>query len=247
VGALLSNELSKKFGKPGLPEGTIHFNFKGSAGQSFAAFTAPGIRFELEGEANDYFGKGLSGSELIVYPHQEAQFVPKDNIIIGNVAFYGATSGDAYIRGMAGERFCVRNSGVKAVVEGIGDHGCEYMTGGVVVVLGNTGRNFAAGMSGGMAFVYDEKGTFEQYCNQELVDLEKPDTEDEALIKGMISRHQQYTGSSVAANLLANWEKCLDNFVKVMPTEYKAVLKRRKAQQELSQNEDITMDSSTKL
>ncbi|MFP4341894.1 MAG: glutamate synthase large subunit [Cyclobacteriaceae bacterium] len=247
VGALLSNELSKKFGKPGLPAGTIHFKFKGSAGQSFAAFTAPGIRFELEGEANDYFGKGLSGSELIVYPHEEAKFVAEDNIIIGNVAFYGATSGDAYIRGMAGERFCVRNSGVKAVVEGIGDHGCEYMTGGVVVVLGDTGRNFAAGMSGGMAFVYDEKGTFDKYCNQELVDLEKPDAEDETLIKGMISRHQQYTGSSVAARLLANWSESLTKFVKVMPTEYKAVLKRRKAALELSQNEDIKVDSPTKV
>jgi len=244
---LLSNELSKKFGKPGLPSGTVHFKFKGSAGQSFAAFTAPGIRFELEGEANDYFGKGLSGSELIVYPHKFAQFVPEHNMIIGNVAFYGATSGDAYIRGMAGERFCVRNSGVKAVVEGIGDHGCEYMTGGVVVVLGDTGRNFAAGMSGGMAFVFDEKGTFEKYCNQELVELEKPDAEDETMIHGMISRHQEYTGSTVASRILDDWKQSLSKFIKVMPTEYKAVLKRRKAQQELSQNNDVQVDSPTKV
>jgi glutamate synthase (NADPH/NADH) large chain len=247
VGALLSNELSRKFGKPGLPAGTIHFKFKGSAGQSFAAFTAPGIRFELEGEANDYFGKGLSGSELIVYPHKEAQIVAEENMIIGNVAFYGATSGDAYIRGMAGERFCVRNSGVKAVVEGIGDHGCEYMTGGIVLVLGETGRNFAAGMSGGMAFVYDEKAHFEQYCNKELVELERPDAEDESTIKGMISRHLQYTGSPVAERLLAHWPESLASFVKVIPTQYKAVLKRRKAEQELSQNEDIKVDSPTKV
>jgi len=247
VGALLSNELSKKFGKPGLPAGTVHFKFKGSAGQSFAAFTAPGIRFELEGEANDYFGKGLSGSELIVYPHKFAQFVPEDNMIIGNVAFYGATSGDAYIRGMAGERFCVRNSGVKAVVEGIGDHGCEYMTGGVVVVLGDIGRNFAAGMSGGMAFVFDEKGTFRKYCNQELVELEKPDAEDEAMIYGMISRHHEYTGSSVAFQILNDWMQSLSKFVKVMPTEYKAVLKSRKTQLELSQNNDVKVDAPTKV
>jgi glutamate synthase (NADPH/NADH) large chain len=243
----LSNEVSKKFGKPGLPAGTINFKFKGSAGQSFAAFTAPGIRFELEGEANDYFGKGLSGSELVIYPHKESKYVPEDNMIIGNVAFYGATSGDAYIRGMAGERFCVRNSGVRAVVEGIGDHGCEYMTGGVVVVLGKTGRNFAAGMSGGMAFVYDADNTFNKHCNKELVDLEQLDVEDQIMIKGMISRHKQYTGSTVAAAILENWEESLQHFIKVMPTEFKAVLKRRKEAQELSENEDIKQKAASKV
>lgn len=247
VGALLSNEVSKKFGKPGLPAGTINFKFKGSAGQSFAAFTAPGVRFELEGEANDYFGKGLSGGELVIYPHKESKYVPEDNMIIGNVAFYGATSGDAYIRGMAGERFCVRNSGVRAVVEGIGDHGCEYMTGGVVVVLGKTGRNFAAGMSGGMAFVYDPEDKFDKHCNKELVDLEQLDVEDQIMIKGMISRHKQYTGSTVAAAILENWEESLQHFIKVMPTEFKAVLKRRKEKQELSENEDIKQKAASKV
>ena len=176
TGALLSNEISKKYKGKGLPEDTIHFQFKGSAGQSFAAFVAPGVTFELEGEANDYFGKGLSGGKLIVYPDKEATFKPEDNIIIGNVAFYGATSGEAYIRGQAGERFCVRNSGVNAVVEGVGDHACEYMTGGRVVILGETGRNFAAGMSGGIAYVFDPEHALERLCNKEMVDLEAMET-----------------------------------------------------------------------
>ncbi|MGB3779305.1 MAG: glutamate synthase subunit alpha, partial [Tunicatimonas sp.] len=231
VGTLLSNEISKKFGGPGLPAGTIHFKFKGSAGQSFAAFGARGLRLELEGEANDYFGKGLSGSELIVYPHRTATFVAEQNMIIGNVAFYGATGGEAFIRGLAGERFAVRNSGVQAVVEGIGDHGCEYMTGGTVVVLGKTGRNFAAGMSGGMAFIYDPDQTFAQHCNQELVDLETPSEEDVALLFQMISKHYHRTDSSVAKNLLRDWEQTHPHFVKVMPREYREILKKRAAQQ----------------
>ena len=232
VGAMLSNEISKKFGSPGLPDGTIHFTFKGSAGQSFAAFTTKGVRFELEGEANDYFGKGLSGSELIVYPHRESKYVPEDNMIIGNVAFYGATSGESYIRGQAGERFCVRNSGVKTVVEGIGDHGCEYMTGGVVVVLGKTGRNFAAGMSGGMAFIYDEEGTFPRYCNPEQVDLEAMTEEDNNMVLDMVRKHEEYTGSTVAKRMLDGWENVRHRFVKVMPREYKAVLRNRQLQKE---------------
>ncbi|HRG89512.1 MAG TPA: glutamate synthase large subunit, partial [Chitinophagales bacterium] len=179
TGTLLSNEITKKHGATGLPDGTIHVKFKGSAGQSFGAFTTRGIWFELEGDANDYFGKGLSGSKLVIYPDKKAVFKPEQNIIIGNVSFYGATSGEAYIRGKAGERFCVRNSGATTVVEGVGDHGCEYMTGGTAVILGATGRNFAAGMSGGLAFIYDVKGNFEQMCNTEMVELEKPDEQDQ--------------------------------------------------------------------
>src|SRR5690606_16211478 len=179
VGALLSNEVSKKYKAKGLPDNTIHFTFKGSAGQSFGAFLAPGLTFELEGEANDYFGKGLSGGRLIVYPDKEATLKPEDNIIIGNVAFYGATSGEAFIRGQAGERFCVRNSVVRAVVEGVGDHACEYMTGGRVVILGKTGRNFAAGMSGGIAYVFDTENDLEKLCNKDMVGLERMTEEDE--------------------------------------------------------------------
>ena len=229
VGALLSNEVSKKYKAKGLPEDTIHFNFKGSAGQSFGAFVAPGLRFELEGEANDYFGKGLSGGRLIVYPDQEATFKPEDNIIIGNVAFYGATSGEAYIRGQAGERFCVRNSGVKAVVEGVGDHACEYMTGGRVVVLGKTGRNFAAGMSGGIAYVFDSENDLEKLCNKDMVELERMTEEDKHEVKEMIEKHFKYTGSDPAEWILENWEYASALFVKVMPKDYKAVLQKQKA------------------
>lgn len=229
VGALLSNEVSKKYKAKGLPEDTVHFIFKGSAGQSFGAFAAPGLRFELEGEANDYFGKGLSGAKLIVYPDREATFKPEDNIIIGNVAFYGATSGEAYIRGQAGERFCVRNSGVKAVVEGVGDHACEYMTGGRVVVLGKTGRNFAAGMSGGIAYVFDTENDLERLCNKDMVELERMTEEDEAEVKEMIEKHFKYTGSDPAEWILQNWEIAAPLFVKVMPKDYKAVLEKQKA------------------
>jgi glutamate synthase (NADPH) large chain len=229
VGALLSNEVSKKYKGKGLPEDTIHFNFKGSAGQSFGAFVAPGLRFELEGEANDYFGKGLSGGKLIVYPDREATFKPEDNIIIGNVAFYGATSGEAFIRGQAGERFCVRNSGVDAVVEGVGDHACEYMTGGRVVVLGKTGRNFAAGMSGGIAYVFDTENDLERLCNKDMVELERMTEEDKQEVKEMIGKHFKYTGSDPAEWILENWEYASALFVKVMPKDYKAVLQKQKA------------------
>ncbi|RAW03017.1 glutamate synthase large subunit [Pseudochryseolinea flava] len=229
VGALLSNEISKKYKGKGLPEDTIKFHFKGSAGQSFAAFVAPGVTFELEGEANDYFGKGLSGGKLVIYPDKEASFKPEDNMIIGNVAFYGATSGEAFIRGQAGERFCVRNSGVTAVVEGVGDHACEYMTGGRVVVLGKTGKNFAAGMSGGIAYVFDPEHALERLCNREMVDLETMEDEDKAEVRAMIEKHFKYTGSDPAEWVLENWETAVDLFVKVMPRDYKAVLQKLKA------------------
>ena len=234
VGALLSNEVSKKYGSEGLPEGTLHFNFKGSAGQSFGAFVAPGVRFELEGEANDYFGKGLSGGQLIIYPHKEAHYIPHENMIIGNVAFYGATSGEAYIRGLAGERFAVRNSGVTAVVEGVGDHGCEYMTGGVVVVLGETGRNFAAGMSGGQAFVYDPNAQFSARCNMEMVDLDPLVFEDIDLLKRLVKNHLAFTGSTLAAGMLQRWEEECGHFIKVMPRDFKRVLLERKQLEQAS-------------
>ena len=176
VGTIVGSEITRRYGAEGLPEDTIELHFQGSAGQSFGAFVPKGMTLELEGDANDYFGKGLSGGKIIVYPPAGSTFCAEENIIIGNVAFYGATGGEAYIRGMAGERFCVRNSGVHAVVEGVGDHGCEYMTGGRVVVLGRTGRNFAAGMSGGVAYVLDEDGTFAGRCNYEMVDLETSTT-----------------------------------------------------------------------
>ncbi len=228
VGALISNEISKKYRGEGLPEGTIHFNFKGSAGQSFGVFAARGLKMELEGEANDYFGKGLSGAQLIVYPHKTAKLKPEDNIIIGNVALYGATSGDVYINGMAGERFAVRNSGATAVVEGAGDHACEYMTGGTVVILGNTGRNFAAGMSGGVAYVFDPEQRLPERCNMELVEFEPMEFEDQALVRGMIEKHVEFTGSSKGKELLENWDRAVESFAKVMPREYKAVLSQRK-------------------
>ncbi|MDW3651151.1 MAG: glutamate synthase large subunit [Bacteroidia bacterium] len=224
VGTMLSNEISKRFKDKGLKEATLHYKFYGSAGQSFAAFSAKGIRFELEGEANDYLGKGLSGSQIIVYPPKISPFEPSKNILIGNVAFYGATSGEAFIRGIAGERFCVRNSGVKAVVEGVGDHGCEYMTGGVAIILGKTGRNFAAGMSGGTAFIYDPDNNFEVNCNKELVDLDPLSFEDKELLKSMIDKHYTFTGSRRALKLITDWEEAFRHFVKVMPRDYKAVL-----------------------
>jgi len=232
AGTMLSYEISKKHKGAGLPEDTIHYKFTGSAGQSFGTFGAPGIKFELEGEANDYFGKGLSGAKLILYPSKEAKFSAKDNIIVGNVAFYGATNGEAYIRGQAGERFCVRNSGAKAVVEGVGDHGCEYMTGGIAVILGETGRNFAAGMSGGVAYVYNPNKTFEGHCNMEMIAFDPMEQEDIDTLKKMIQNHFDFTKSDVAENILKNWDSELKNFVKVMPTDYKAVLLKRKQQSE---------------
>lgn len=229
VGTMLSHEISKRFGREGLPEDTIQFRFRGSAGQSFGAFGAKGIQFTLEGEANDYFGKGLSGGKLIVLPDRTAKLIPHDNIIIGNVAFYGATSGEAYIKGMAGERFAVRNSGVKAVVEGIGDHGCEYMTGGVVTVLGGVGKNFAAGMSGGMAFIWGKDSKFYQLYNPEMVDIDPLSKEDFTLLRQMIRKHFQYTSSSLALTILNNWQEEKKAFLKVMPRDYKAVLQKQTA------------------
>jgi glutamate synthase (ferredoxin) len=212
-----------------LPEDTIEVHFNGSAGQSFGAFMPKGMTFFLEGDSNDYLGKGLSGGKIIVSPPTQSTFVPEENIIIGNVALYGATSGEAYIRGMAGERFCVRNSGVNAVVESVGDHGCEYMTGGRAVILGPTGRNFAAGMSGGVAYVLDEAGDFSQRCNLQMVALEKLEDPDEVeLVWKMVQRHQAYTQSALAARLLANWQQTVSKFVKVMPKDYKRVLQSMK-------------------
>ncbi len=227
VGSILSNEISKAYETQGLDEDSIEFRFRGSCGQSFGAFGARGLKFTLEGEANDYFGKGLSGAKLIVSPDREATFDPSANIIIGNVAFYGATSGEGYIKGMAGERFCVRNSGAITVVEGVGDHGCEYMTGGRVVVLGKTGRNFAAGMSGGIAYVYDPAGTFHSYCNLETVEIEKPTMEDLDEIKQLIRNHCWYTSSKLGFSILGEWEDESKYFVKVMPVEYKRALEKK--------------------
>jgi glutamate synthase (NADPH/NADH) large chain len=224
VGTILSNEISKLYKSAGLPEDTLHFKFTGTAGQSFGAFATNGVTLELEGDANDYFGKGLSGTRLIVYPSPNAAFVPEENSIIGNVAFYGATSGEAFIRGKAGERFAVRNSGARAVVEGVGDHGCEYMTGGRVVILGNTGRNFAAGMSGGIAYIYDVRGQFPSLCNKEMVDLDPVGAGDIPELKDMIQRHYAYTGSAVAKFVLDDFENQLQHFVKVFPRDYKKVL-----------------------
>jgi glutamate synthase (NADPH/NADH) large chain len=229
AGTILSNEITKKYKAAGLPDDTIHFNFTGTAGQSFGAFNTKGITLELEGDANDYFGKGLSGAKLIIYPSREASFIPENNSIIGNVAFYGATSGESYIRGKAGERFAVRNSGANVVVESVGDHGCEYMTGGTVIILGDTGRNFAAGMSGGVAYVYDVKSAFKDNCNKEMVDLDPLDSEDQQLLNDMISKHYAYTGSTVAKFVLDDFESQLKNFIKVFPKDYKKVLNDKKA------------------
>lgn len=227
IGTMLSNEISKKYKAEGLPDDTIHFNFNGTAGQSFGAFNTKGVTLELEGDANDYFGKGLSGAKLIVYPPKQSSFVAEENILIGNTAFYGATSGEAYIRGKAGERFAVRNSGAEVVVEGTGDHGCEYMTGGRVVILGATGRNFAAGMSGGIAYIYDVKGQFASHCNKEMVDLDPLDAEDAQALNDMITRHYAYTGSTVARFVLDDFENQLKNFIKVFPKDYKKALQEK--------------------
>ncbi len=228
AGTILSNEITKRYRAAGLPDDTIHFKFAGTAGQSFGAFNTKGVTFELEGDANDYFGKGLSGARLIVYPSKEAGFVPEENIIIGNVAFYGATSGEAFIRGKAGERFCVRNSGANAVVEGVGDHGCEYMTGGRVVILGDTGRNFAAGMSGGIAYVYDVKGQFAENCNPEMIDLDPVINGESEELYDMITRHYAFTGSAVARFILDDFDNQLKNFIKVYPKDYKNAVQKAK-------------------
>jgi len=229
TGTMLSNEITKKYGAAGLPEDTIHLKFKGTAGQSFGAFNTCGVTLELEGDANDYFGKGLSGAKMIVYPHKESGFLAEENILIGNVAFYGATSGKAFIRGKAGERFAVRNSGATAVVEGLGDHGCEYMTGGTVVVLGSTGRNFAAGMSGGIAYVYDILGQFSANCNMEMVDLDPMGDDDMETLKSLLSEHFTTTGSTVAKFLLSDLDNQKNQFIKVYPRDYKKVMEMKKA------------------
>ena len=232
VGAMLSNAIARRYGEDGLPEDTLQVKFTGSAGQSFGAFLAAGVNLTIEGDANDYFGKGLSGGKIIVEPPAASTFVAEENIVIGNTALYGATGGQVYIRGMAGERFAVRNSGAEAVIEGVGDHGCEYMTGGRVVVLGPTGRNFAAGMSGGEAFVLDENGLFAALCNQEMVDLEKVvSEEDEIDLRNLLEAHRKYTGSANAARVLDNWSTMLPKFVKVMPRDYKRVLAERKSRE----------------
>ncbi|MFA0961508.1 glutamate synthase large subunit [Roseivirga sp. BDSF3-8] len=228
TGAMLSHEVSLRYKGEGLPEDTIDYAFYGSAGQSFGAFLAPGITFSLEGEANDYFGKGLSGGKLIIRPAREATFPAEDNIIIGNVAFYGATRGKAFIRGMGGERFAVRNSGVEAVVEGVGDHACEYMTGGRIAVLGPVGRNFAAGMSGGIAYVYDKKGIFSTLCNKEMVSLDPVEDSDATYLQDLIREHKMHTESTRAEELLANWTQEVRHFVKVIPHEYKAIIEQSK-------------------
>jgi glutamate synthase (ferredoxin) len=225
VGTILGSEVTRRYGAEGLPEDTIRLRFQGSAGQSFGAFIPAGITLVLEGDSNDYIGKGLSGGKIIVYPPEGSTFLPEENIVIGNVAFYGATGGQAYIRGVAGERFCVRNSGVHAVVEGVGDHGCEYMTGGCVVVLGSTGRNFAAGMSGGVAYVLDETGDFPNRCNQEMVYLERLDDGSEIRgVEAMIRQHAEYTDSELAWRILDDWDRKIAKFVKIMPKDYKRML-----------------------
>jgi glutamate synthase (NADPH/NADH) large chain len=229
AGSIVSNEISKRYKGTGLPHNTIHFKFTGTAGQSFGAFNTKGVTLELEGDSNDYFGKGLSGAKLIVYPSPEASFVPEENIIIGNVAFYGATSGEAYIRGKAGERFGVRNSGACVVVEGVGDHGCEYMTGGTVVILGETGRNFAAGMSGGIAYIYDVKSQFAALCNTEMVDLDPLNEEDIQTVHDMLSKHCEYTNSAVGRFVLNDFDNQVKNFIKVFPKDYKKALHVRGA------------------
>jgi len=233
VGTILGSELTRRHGPDGLPDDTIRIHFAGSAGQSFGAFVPRGITLTLEGDANDYVGKGLSGGKLVVYPPREATFVAEENILVGNVVLYGATGGEAYFRGVAGERFAVRNSGALAVVEGVGDHGCEYMTGGRVVVIGQSGRNFAAGMSGGIAYVLDPTGDFKRRCNPGMVDLEPlVDPEDVLLVKDLLSRHIRYTQSPVAARLLVSWEETQGSFVKIMPRDYKRVLQAIKKAEE---------------
>jgi glutamate synthase (ferredoxin) len=245
VGTILGYEVTSRHGADGLPDDTIRLHFSGSAGQSFGAFVPRGITLTLEGDANDYLGKGLSGGKIIVFPPREATFVPEENILVGNVVLYGATSGEAYFRGVAGERFAVRNSGAATVVEGVGDHGCEYMTGGRVVVIGGTGRNFAAGMSGGIAYVLDEAGNFKHRCNLGMVDLEPlVDVEDVEQVKDLLARHIRYTQSAVAARLLVNWERTRERFVKVMPRDYKRVLAAMKKAQETGMSVDEAVMAS---
>jgi glutamate synthase domain-containing protein 3 len=236
VGGILSGEIARRRGPRGLAEGTIEIAFNGSAGQSFAAWLAPGVTFSLHGETNDYTGKGLSGGVVAVRPPQTALFRPEENMLVGNTVLYGATAGRAFFRGLAGERFAVRNSGALAVVEGVGDHGCEYMTGGRVVVLGPTGRNFAAGMSGGIAYVHSRQHRqFEQRCNLDLVELEEVTDADDDELRSLITEHAARTGSLVARKLLATWERERERFIKVMPRDYKRVLEQRRIEAEAAQ------------
>jgi len=228
VGGMLSGEVARRYGNDGLPDDTIRIDMRGVGGQSFGAWLAHGVTFALEGTTNDYVGKGLSGGKLAVFPSKVAAYDPAQSVVVGNVALYGATAGEAYFQGFAGERFAVRNSGAYTVVEGVGDHGCEYMTGGVVVVLGGTGRNFAAGMSGGVSFVLDEKDRFEKLCNMDMVGLEAVESEeDEALLRGMIEKHLEWTGSATAQRVLDEWEAILPKFIKIMPNDLKRVLQER--------------------
>jgi glutamate synthase (NADPH/NADH) large chain len=234
IGTILSNEISKAYGSPGLPDATINYTFVGSAGQSFAAFATSGLAFKINGEANDYFGKGLSGACISVNPVEKSSLLAHENQIIGNVALYGATSGKAFINGLAGERFAVRNSGALTVVEGVGDHGCEYMTGGTVVILGNIGRNFAAGMSGGVAYILSEDNTTPERINTEMVDLDEMEAEDFEVVKGLVEAHAEATNSRQAAELLSNWDALAKKIIKVMPRDYKAVLQKRKLEKQLA-------------
>jgi glutamate synthase domain-containing protein 2/glutamate synthase domain-containing protein 3 len=224
TGAMLSGEICRLHGEGGLPEDTIQCKFKGIAGQSFGAFLTKGVTFELEGMANDYVGKGISGGKIIIKPYETSDYKAEDNIIMGNTSFYGAISGEAYIRGVSGERFCIRNSGLLAVVEGVGDHGCEYMTGGIAVILGRTGRNFAAGMSGGIAYVYDKDRLFKEMCNLSMVNIENIDTNDESILRRMLTNHYKYTDSTLAKKILDEFYKEKGFFVKVMPIEYKRII-----------------------
>lgn len=239
VGAMLSGEIAKRYGNIGLPENTLHIKFKGAAGQSFGAFLAHGVHFRLEGEANDYLGKGLSGGHISLMPPVRSTFIAEDNTIAGNTLLYGATSGEVYINGRVGERFCVRNSGAIAVVEGVGDHCCEYMTGGRVVVLGNTGRNFAAGMSGGVAYVWNKNGDFDYYCNMEMVELSLiEDSTSRKELHELIRKHYHHTGSHLAGLMLDNWNKYVDEFIQIVPIEYKKVLQEeqmRKLQRKIAE------------
>jgi glutamate synthase domain-containing protein 3 len=238
VGTIVSSEVTRLFGAKGLPENTIQLHFRGSAGQSLGAFASPGVTLRVEGDVNDYCGKGLSGGKIIVFPDRDSTFVAEDNIIAGNVVLYGATSGEMYLRGMAGERFCVRNSGAWAVVEGIGDHGCEYMTGGRAIILGPTGRNFAAGMSGGIAYVWDPRGTFPSLINKEMVEVEDLiDPEEIDVVRTFIARHVEYTRSDRGQDLLDRWDQVVGQFVKVMPSDYKVALQKLKEEAETEQRQ----------
>ena len=236
VGTMLSHKVAEATNGALLPEDTIHIKLNGSAGQSLGAWLATGVTIEVEGDANDYVGKGLSGGKLIVYPPKQSSFKPEENILIGNVVLYGATSGEAYFRGIAAERFCVRNSGAHAVIEGIGDHGCEYMTGGRVVILGETGRNFGAGMSGGIAYVWDRADDFESRCNTGTFELEPVEVDaDIDELRTLIENHEKYTDSSVAREVLDNWDSELPRFRKVMPTDYKRVLEELAEERQLTE------------